>query len=229
MELTAMGASPAYALPQSLPFGVTLRKASIAGVAAVVVVLLVGNLVILGLHLLARQTVSAGTVTLPGIENFRVVDDKLWRGSHPSRSDYSLLADRGVKTIVDLRAETGLDVPRRLLDRLGVTLVSIPIRDGQAPTQGQVNRFLRVVQNSEGTVYVHCMAGVGRTGAMVAAYLVGMENTSAMSALHANLSVGPPSLEQMAFVAGNIEEPNLLVTGLSRVLDGPRRIWSRVT
>jgi protein-tyrosine phosphatase len=100
------------------------------------------------------------------------------------------------------------------------------MRDGQVPTDAQVDRFLRAVDGSEGIVYVHCMAGVGRTGTMVAAYLMEMKDEPALDALRRNLSVGPPSLEQIAFVAGDLDEPNPVVTGVSRVLDGPRRIWS---
>jgi protein-tyrosine phosphatase len=205
-----------------------LKKVLIGIVVAFVVFLLLGNAAILAIHLWADRTAEASaTMRGPkGMINLQVVDDKLWRGSHPTLNGYKALASRGVRTIVDLRAESGLDVPTGLLERRGIDLVRIPIRDGQAPTDAQVDRFLRVVERSEGTVYVHCMAGVGRTGTMVAAYLMEVKDEPAMDALRQNLSVGPPSLEQIAFVAGDLDDPNPIVTGVSRVLDGPRRIWS---
>ncbi len=53
------------------------------------------------------------------------------------------------------------------------------------------------------------------------------------AALRHNLSVGPPSLEQIAFsvqtASGSYDRPGLGVTVLSRVLDGPRRIWHNLT
>ncbi len=80
-------------------------------------------------------------------------------------------------------------------------------------------------------MFVHCGAGVGRTGAMVGAYLVNQGELSGSAALRRNLAVGPPSLEQIAFVAkmgdGSPEKPGTLVTAVSRILDAPRRLWSR--
>jgi len=79
---------------------------------------------------------------------------------------------------------------------------------------------------------VHCGAGVGRTGAMVGAYQVAMGELSGADALRRNLAVGPPSLEQILFVGrmdeDRLEKPGAILTAVSRVLDAPRRIWSRV-
>jgi hypothetical protein len=71
------------------------------------------------------------------------------------------------------------------------------------------------------------MAGVGRTGTMVAAYLVEEKGMDPVSALRLNMAVGPPSLEQIAFAADG-DQPNALVVGFSRMLDAPRRMWTYV-
>lgn len=203
----------------------TYARRTVFGFAAFLVV---GNAAILGVHVWAQTTAEARPRTKPprGVDNFQVVDHKLWRGSHPTRAGYRSLIEHGVETIVDLRAETTVSVPVRMLRRHGVRLVRIPIRDGQAPDADQVARFLDVMRHAKGTVYVHCMAGVGRTGTMVGAYLVEMKHESGLDALRENLSVGPPSLEQIVFVAGDLDQPSAWVTGISRVLDGPRRLWS---
>ena len=210
-----------------------MRSFTITAVVGLVAFLALGNLAIFSAMVWAKTTAPTQTVAAPpGVMNFQVVDDHVWRGSHPKEPAFKSLAKRGVTTIVDLRAEEGLHVDEELLDRLGLERFNIRLRDGQVPTEAQVEQFLSIIENSKGKVYVHCMAGVGRTGAMVAAYLVATGQESPAGALRRNLSVGPPSLEQLAFVAEltptEADGPNPIVTGLSRVLDAPRRIWSNI-
>lgn len=195
-------------------------------------VLLVGNLFILGASALAKTTAPGSSIEVPdavaGIRNFETVDATLWRGGAPGRDDYRNLAAAGVKTIVDLRAEEDVHVPVDLLEELGLELVAIPIRDGQTPTHDQVQRFLDAVEASDGPVYLHCGAGVGRTGTMAAVYRVGLGD-GGWNAMRANLAVGPPSLEQLFYAASldageAPERPNAALVAVSRTLDAPRRI-----
>lgn len=201
-------------------------------VVAFVSFLLVGNLTILGATAWAKHTARASSPeVVAGVENFRVVGEGLWRGGAPTAEGYRALASRGVRTIVDLRAEE-THVPHALVRSLGFSLVHIPVRDGQPPSPAQVERFADVMSRPAGLVFVHCQAGVGRTGSMVAAYLVGTGRADATSAIRRTLAVGPPSLEQLAFIralgGGSVRRAPMALTVLSRVLDAPRRIWSYV-
>src|SRR5690606_9583184 len=99
-------------------------------------------------------------------------DARVWRGRAPDAPAYAALAEAGVTDVVDLRAERDLDVPEALLDELGVARHHLPIRDGQTPDHADVQAFLAIVEQADGLVYVHCGAGVGRTGSMAAAYLL---------------------------------------------------------
>lgn len=210
-----------------------MRAITITAVFGLVAFLALGNLAIFTAMVWAKTTAPEQNVTAPaGVMNFQVVDDKVWRGSHPKSETFEDLAARGVTTIVDLRAEEWVEADDKMLRRVGLTRFNIPLRDGQVPTEAQVHHFLEIIEHAPGKVYVHCMAGVGRTGAMVAAYLVATGQEDPAGALRRNLSVGPPSLEQLAFVAElsptEADRPNAVVTGLSRVLDAPRRIWSNI-
>ena len=210
-----------------------MRAITLTAFFGLVAFLVLGNLAIFSAMVWAKTTAPEQSVPAPaGVMNFQVVDEKVWRGSHPKDDTFEELAARGVTTVVDLRAEEWVEEDERRLRRLGITRFNIPLRDGQVPTEAQVQSFLEIIEHARGKVYVHCMAGVGRTGAMVAAYLVATGQEDPAGALRRNLSVGPPSLEQLAFVAELSPEdagrPNALVTGLSRVLDAPRRIWSNI-
>jgi protein-tyrosine phosphatase len=199
---------------------------------ALVLFLIVGNVAIfVAFQALSRSASAEQLPHLPTIENLWAVDDGLWRGSAPGSDGYAALAENGVTTIVDLRAED-LVVDEAHIESLGMSLVRIPLRDGQTPTDAQVDEFLAVMRRSEGRVYLHCGAGVGRTGTLAAAYLVNSGQASSFEAVIRNLSVGPPSLEQIAFAAsieaGQDTFSNPLITVLSRVLDSPRRLLVRV-
>jgi protein tyrosine phosphatase (PTP) superfamily phosphohydrolase (DUF442 family) len=203
------------------------------GVAGFVAFLVLGNLAILAASLWARETTPATALpaTVAGIDNLRAVDAKVWRGGAPTTEGYRNLSQAGVRTVVDLRAEEGIEADAETVTGLGMKMVRIPMRDGQVPSTDEVDAFLAATGRSDGTVFVHCGAGVGRTGAMVGAYLVSQGELSSTAALRRNLAVGPPSLEQIAFVAkmghGAPDKPGTMVTAVSRVLDAPRRLWSR--
>jgi len=199
------------------------------GVVGLIVFLVVGNAAILAASTLAATMVDGPTVPgVEGVPNLRVVDPKVWRGGAPSKAGYEALRAAGVATVVDLRAEDDARDRDPMIEALGLRVVHLPIRDGQLPTPEQVDIFFAVVANSPGKVFLHCGAGVGRTGAMAAAYLVGTGQATGEGALLRNLEVGPPTLEQMVYAfdrGAGAGRPNLLVTASSRVLDAPRRLW----
>ena len=201
-------------------------------VAAFACFLVIGNLAVYVMSAWARNsTAEAAAPDVRGVKNFQVVDEHVWRGAAPTPEGYRALARQGARTIVDLRAEEGIEDDISVAKDLGLNIVRIPMRDGQTPSRDEVARFLEVVQSSPGKVFVHCGAGVGRTGTMVGSYLVTNGEARPAQAVRRNLAVGPPSLEQIAFVAGlgdGPDRPNPAITAVSRTLDAPRRIWSRL-
>ena len=203
-----------------------------AGVVLVVAV----NVVTYGGVALARLVVSDPRSEPPvvSIENLRRVDDRLWAGDQPTPGGFTeLIRDGGVKLVVNLRTGEGPDPlgdDPAFIRSLGSEFVRIPLHDGHAPDRATVERFLQVVENAPGPVYVHCGGGVGRSSVMEAAYRA---RHGRQPRLADQLFLGPLSLEQAWFVAaaegargGRGPRVPGAVRVVSRVVDFPRPYFS---
>jgi atypical dual specificity phosphatase len=88
------------------------------------------------------------------------------------------LQEQGVGAIVSLteRSLRREKLLLRRLDALGLIYHHIPIVDETAPSHAQVDEFVGFVNEMLGggrAVLAHCRGGYGRTGTMLACYLVG--------------------------------------------------------
>jgi protein-tyrosine phosphatase len=121
---------------------------------------------------------SMGPLALSGItiENFGVVDGRIYRGAQPSKDEYAQLAALGVKVVIDLRLDAK-KTSRERAEAAGLKYVNIPIDDKGSPSDANSAEFLKLVHEAgNDPVYVHCAGGRHRTGAMVAVYRMSCNN-----------------------------------------------------
>ena len=108
----------------------------------------------------------------PGINNFDQVDARVYRGGQPTKGGFRYLASTGVNTVIDLRqAGDRAKAEERMVFGSGNDLLNVPMTRLIPPTETQLLKILPVLLNAAGgPVFVHCLRGTDRTGAVIAAY-----------------------------------------------------------
>lgn len=107
---------------------------------------------------------------------------------------WAWLADRNVGLVVSL---TSSSPDPDLLAAHGIELLHLPVPDFSPPGPEAIDAFLQQArfQRHEGkAIVVHCGAGIGRTGTMIACYLVD-KGFSADEAIHMVRAARPGSIE----------------------------------
>ncbi|XP_023141283.1 dual specificity protein phosphatase 23b [Amphiprion ocellaris] len=108
--------------------------------------------------------------------------------------EYQYLLDNSIKHLVCLCERK----PPYYDSCPDLQLHHIKIADFTAPSPSQIDRFLSIVEeaNSKGEgVGVHCMHGHGRTGTMLACYLVKTRKISGQDAIREIRRLRPGSIE----------------------------------
>ena len=146
--------------------------------------------------LLSAAAALAGQDSLP---NFNMVNDQILRGGQPSDDGFKKLAERGVKTVIDLRwvDEHSIAHEKQIVETDGMRFVSVPMKGIGAPTQEQVSKTLDVLEDSDNwPVFVHCRRDSDRTGTVLACYRISHDHWKNQKALEEAKTYGLSSFER---------------------------------
>lgn len=156
----------------------------------------------------------------PHGDSYWVWPGRLLAGSHPA-AHLGALRDAGIGTYIDLTHPPAAPAPYAAAIGEAVRWYGFPIVDYAVPGEALMRRILQTIDASlaDGhTVYVHCHAGVGRTGTAVGCWLVeqGLDGDDALALIAAKRQVvsrlafsprSPETDEQRDFVRRWVARP----------------------
>ena len=145
-------------------------------------------------------------------------------GEHPAREGEEHLPEKlqlfalaGITHFIDLTSPADPVKPYQTLD--GAVRINHPITDFGVPSLLQMQSILQSIQSAldqGGKVYVHCKAGIGRTGTVAATWLTeqGLDDKQALALL----------LQKWQAMDKRFEEPHTPETEVQREFV---RIWHK--
>jgi len=141
------------------------------------------------------------------------VERKIAGVSFPRTEDaFTLLKMLGVKALLNLSEHA---IPSERISKFDMQAEHVPLADFSTPTLGEIDQAIMIIDSflsQEQPIAVHCRAGLGRTGTILACYLV-RQGISAEEAIRQVRTIRPGSIEtigQEAVIANYERQRSLL-------------------
>jgi hypothetical protein len=135
-------------------------------------------------------------MTPPLVNSYWVIPSRLLAGEHPFGDDpidaqnrFAALRDAGIDFFLDLTEIGECPAYQRLLRR-SASYLRFPIADCGVPANAadmrQIQAVIREALAQNRNLYIHCRAGIGRTGLVVGCYLAdgGLAGKAALAQLN---------------------------------------------
>ena len=127
-----------------------------------------------------------------------VVEGKLAGSGLPVTEDeFKWVVDKGIKSIVTVRE---VRLPHEWFVSQDIDYLHLAVEDYGAPTVEDLDEVVNFIENkisSGRAVLVHCAAGKGRTGAVLAAYIMKKQKLTAEQAIEKIRIMRPGSVQSI--------------------------------
>lgn len=112
----------------------------------------------------------------------RRTDDKDWTVFQHTPPEYvGEFLRRGVSTVIRLNQPDTYD--KCIFTDAGIDHIDLEFADCTTPSAAIVERFLDIVDAAKGIVAIHCLAGLGRTGTLIALHMMKHDGFPAREAI----------------------------------------------
>jgi atypical dual specificity phosphatase len=114
-----------------------------------------------------------------------------------TKNEFKWLVEKGIKAIVTVRE---VPLPFEWFDHGEMDYLHLRVEDFGAPSVEEMDKavdFIDKQSRNDRPVLVHCAAGKGRTGALLAAYLMKKQNLSAKQAIEKIRLMRPGSVQSI--------------------------------
>src|ERR1700733_8513648 len=151
---------------------------------------------LVGFLLLFPAILAAGPLAEePGegdLPRFTILADGLYRGGQPTARGFQFLKEKGIRTIINLRAEDNAEA--KIVQKLGMNYVQIPVdevRPWSELPEGAIAKYFELVNNPANyPIFFHCRRGADRTGAFAALYRIALQHWTAKKAYDEARDIG---------------------------------------
>ncbi len=110
--------------------------------------------------------------------NLTEIAPGIWRSNQPSPRQLEGLAERGIKTVINLRGASqwgSYHLERDACARLGMKLIDFRLRSRDLPSIEDIHALHEVYQTAQTPLLMHCKSGADRAGMGATLYMLLIE------------------------------------------------------